>query len=125
MPLLNAPNRFTSKNYKRSDILKIDIYYSPAERKTECVTVELPDGALLGEAIPVSLAKMTVLEGLSAAVWGRVVANTYKLQTGDRIELVRGLRVDPMTARRERFNKQGLKKAGLFKTKRQGAKAGY
>jgi len=39
--------------------------------------------------------------------------------------LVRELRVDPMTARRERFNKQGIKKAGLFKTKREGAKQGY
>jgi uncharacterized protein len=105
--------------------MKIDIYYAPAERKTECVSVEMPIGAMLGEAIPASLARVVALEGLSTAVWGRVVASSYKLQVGDRIELVRGLRVDPMTARRERFNKQGIKKAGLFKTKRQGAKAGY
>jgi putative ubiquitin-RnfH superfamily antitoxin RatB of RatAB toxin-antitoxin module len=105
--------------------MKIDIYYSSTERKTECVSVEVPDGAMLGEAIPASLARVVTLEGLSTAVWGRVVANTYKLQVGDRIELVRGLRVDPMTARRERFNKQGIKKAGLFKTKREGAKQGY
>jgi uncharacterized protein len=105
--------------------MKIDIYYSSTERKTECISVDVPEGALLGEAIPASLAGMAALEGLSLVIWGRVVTKSYKLQLGDRVEILRGLRVDPMTARRERFNQQGIKKAGLFKTKRQGAKAGY
>ena len=35
------------------------------------------------------------------------------------------LRVDPKVARRERFNDQGAKSAGLFTKKRPGAKAGY
>lgn len=105
--------------------MKIDIYYSPTERKIECVTVDVPEGAMLGESMPASLAAMVISEALSTVVWGRVVTKTYQLQVGDRIELLRGLRVDPMTARRERFNKQGIKKAGLFKTKREGAKAGY
>jgi putative ubiquitin-RnfH superfamily antitoxin RatB of RatAB toxin-antitoxin module len=103
----------------------VDIYHSPAQRKTECMTVKVVAGSLLREALPASLAEAMPSQGLSAVVWGRVVALDYKLQAGDRVELVRGLRVDPMTARRERFNKQGIKKAGLFKTKREGAKAGY
>jgi putative ubiquitin-RnfH superfamily antitoxin RatB of RatAB toxin-antitoxin module len=105
--------------------MKIDFYYSPAERKTECISVDVPEGAMLGESTPASLAEMMLAQGLSTVVWGRVVANSYQLQMGDRVELLRGLRVDPMTARRERFNKQGIKKAGLFKTKREGAKQGY
>jgi putative ubiquitin-RnfH superfamily antitoxin RatB of RatAB toxin-antitoxin module len=105
--------------------MNIDIYYSPAQRKTECVTVDVLEGAVLGESIPASLAATAALEGLSLVVWGRVVTKNYKLQLGDRVELLRGLRVDPMTARRERFNKQGIKTAGLFKTKREGAKQGY
>ena len=105
--------------------MNIDIYYSSAQRKTECLSVDVPEGTLLGEAIPASLAVMAESEGLSSVVWGRVVTKSYALQLGDRVELLRGLRVDPMTARRERFNKQGIKKAGLFKTKRAGAKAGY
>lgn len=105
--------------------MKTDIYYSPAERKTERMTVDVPEGAMLGESIPESLAAMMASEGLSLVVWGRVVTKNYKLQAGDRVEVLRGLRVDPMTARRERFNKQGIKTAGLFKTKREGAKQGY
>jgi putative ubiquitin-RnfH superfamily antitoxin RatB of RatAB toxin-antitoxin module len=105
--------------------MKIDIYYSPAERKIECVSVDVLEGTLLGEAIPAGLTAMVASQGLASVVWGRVVNQNYVLQAGDRIELVRGLRVDPMTARRERFNKQGIKTAGLFKTKREGAKQGY
>jgi putative ubiquitin-RnfH superfamily antitoxin RatB of RatAB toxin-antitoxin module len=105
--------------------MNIDIYYSPAQRKMACVSVNVPGGTLLGEALPASLAETMLSQGLTCAVWGRTVGLDYPLQTGDRVELVRELRVDPMTARRERFNKQGIKKAGLFKTKREGAKQGY
>jgi putative ubiquitin-RnfH superfamily antitoxin RatB of RatAB toxin-antitoxin module len=105
--------------------MNIDIYYSLAEREIECVSVEVLEGTMLGKAIPASLAEVMASEGLSIVVWGRVVSENYQLKAGDRIELVRGLRVDPMTARRERFNKQGIKTAGLFKSKRKGAKQGY
>jgi putative ubiquitin-RnfH superfamily antitoxin RatB of RatAB toxin-antitoxin module len=43
----------------------------------------------------------------------------------DRVEIYRPLTVDPKVARRQRFNKQGAKAAGLFARKRAGAKAGY
>lgn len=105
--------------------MKIDIYYAPAQRQTECIRVEVAQGTLLRDAIPQPLARGVALGDITHAVWGRAVTADYPLQEGDRIELVRGLRVDPMTARRERFNKQGIKTAGLFKTKRQGAKQGY
>lgn len=105
--------------------MNIDICYSPAQRKTECLSVDVKIGTLLGDALPAGLAEAVRLQGLTCAIWGRAVGMDYPLQLGDRVELVRTLRVDPMTARRERFNKQGIKKAGLFKTKRVGAKAGY
>lgn len=105
--------------------MNIDIYYSPAQRKIERVSVNVRGGTLLGEAVPESLAEAMFSQGLTCAVWGRAAGLDYPLQEGDRVELVRELRVDPMTARRERFNKQGIKKAGLFKTKREGAKQGY
>jgi putative ubiquitin-RnfH superfamily antitoxin RatB of RatAB toxin-antitoxin module len=47
------------------------------------------------------------------------------LRDGDRVELCRELRVDPKVARRERFSKQGARRAGLFAKKRPGAAAGY
>ena len=41
------------------------------------------------------------------------------------IKAYRGLRVDPMVARHERFKKQGARSAGLFAKRRPGAKPGY
>jgi putative ubiquitin-RnfH superfamily antitoxin RatB of RatAB toxin-antitoxin module len=43
----------------------------------------------------------------------------------DRIEIYRPLTVDPKVARRERFEKQGTSRAGLFSKRRPGAKPGY
>ena len=41
------------------------------------------------------------------------------------VKAYRGLRVDPMVARHERFKKQGARSAGLFAKRRPGAKPGY
>jgi sulfur carrier protein len=105
--------------------MMIDIYYSLTERHTERLSVDVAPGARLIDVLPESVAALMDEHRLTCAVWGRAVPQDYVLQADDRIELVRPLRVDPMTARRERFKQQGVKKAGLFKSKRQGAKAGY
>ena len=59
------------------------------------------------------------------AVWGKSVDKNTVLKHGDRLEVLRPLLVDPKEARRLRFNQQGSRAAGLFATRRQGAKAGY
>ena len=59
------------------------------------------------------------------AVWGKPVERAHVLKEGDRLEVLRSLRVDPKVARRERFQKQGAKTAGLFAKRRVGAKPGY
>ncbi len=58
-------------------------------------------------------------------IWGRKVGPDAQVKDGDRIELYRNLRVDPKVARRERFNSQGARSAGLFAKRREGGKAGY
>ena len=59
-------------------------------------------------------------------VWGKQVPLTHVLRDLDRLEVYRALTVDPKVARRERFVRQGAKKAaGLFAKRRVGAKAGY
>jgi len=63
--------------------------------------------------------------GWQTAVWGKPVERTHVLKEGDRLEVLRSLRVDPKVARRERFQKQGAKTAGLFAKRRAGAKPGY
>ncbi|MGA1520051.1 MAG: RnfH family protein, partial [Burkholderiaceae bacterium] len=47
------------------------------------------------------------------------------LQPYDQLSLCRPLLVDPKTARRQRFEAQGSRRAGLFATRRPGAKPGY
>ena len=63
--------------------------------------------------------------GWQTAVWGKPVERMHVLKEGDRLEVLRSLRVDPKVARRERFQKQGAKTAGLFAKRRAGAKPGY
>lgn len=60
----------------------------------------------------------TLLADLQLSVWGRAAQAHTILQEGDRIELTRPLKVDPKVARRERFNAQGKRTAGLFARQR-------
>lgn len=59
------------------------------------------------------------LAGLEVSIWGRKAEGGTALQNGDRIELTRPLRVDPKVARRERFQRQGVRTAGLFARRKQ------
>lgn len=64
-------------------------------------------------------------QAMTPGVWGRAAAWSDAVRAGDRIELCRPLRVDPKVARRERFQQQGARGAGLFAKRRPGGKAGY
>ncbi|MEH3086533.1 MAG: RnfH family protein [Xylophilus ampelinus] len=65
-------------------------------------------------------------QALDVGIWGRRLPATHRVRPGDRVEVYRPLRVDPMTARRERFRKQGARATGLFAAPlRAGGKAGY
>jgi putative ubiquitin-RnfH superfamily antitoxin RatB of RatAB toxin-antitoxin module len=65
------------------------------------------------------------MQDWQTAVWGKPVTLQHVLKEGDRLEILRSLRVDPKVARRERFQRQGAKTAGLFAKRRVGAKPGY
>jgi putative ubiquitin-RnfH superfamily antitoxin RatB of RatAB toxin-antitoxin module len=64
-------------------------------------------------------------QGVQWCIWGKLTEPTHVLREQDRIEGVRPLKVDPKVARRERFKGQGSKAAGLFASRRAGAKPGY
>jgi putative ubiquitin-RnfH superfamily antitoxin RatB of RatAB toxin-antitoxin module len=78
------------------------------------VPLELPAGATLREAVEASglLAKYPHFgpQSLSFSVWGRPQPAEHPLREGDRIELCRGLLVDPKEARRLRYKGQGGEK---------------
>ncbi len=108
--------------------MNISLLYSGAPREVLKMALVLPDGATVAQA----LLESTVVDaneleplGLTLSVWGKTVKQSRVLHEGDRLEVCRPLRVDPKVARRERFALQGSKGAGLFATRRPGAKAGY
>lgn len=117
------------ENLPEGPRLKITLVYSSAPRQVREWVLELATGATVAEALGCSslfeefaeLRKDRLLVG----IWGRKTRLDHPLDDNDRIEIYRTLRVDPKVARRERFNHQGAKSAGLFTKKRPGAKAGY
>lgn len=109
--------------------MRISVAYSPAPRQVlECV-LDLPEGATARQALQASGLLETRPElaqgALDVGVWGRSAKPDQALEDGDRVEIYRPLRVDPKVARRERFQKQGARSAGLFAQRRPGAKQGY
>lgn len=108
--------------------LKITLVYSPAPRQVREWMLELEPGTTVIQALSAcgifkefpELASQPV-----TGIWGRKIRLDQPLTDKDRIEIYRPLRVDPKISRRERFDRQGVKSAGLFTQKRLGAKAGY
>lgn len=84
--------------------MKIEVCHAAADRITR-ITVDLPEGATVGEAIRAS----AILDGLhrdpgplTYGVFGRRVDADAVLVDGDRVELLRPLIVDPKEARHRR-----------------------
>jgi putative ubiquitin-RnfH superfamily antitoxin RatB of RatAB toxin-antitoxin module len=112
-----------------STLLRIKLVYSPAPRQVREWTLELAGGATVAQALAAGgvFEEFPDLKAvrLVLGIWGRKTTPGHVLRDQDRVEIYRGLRVDPKVARRERFNRQGAKRAGLFARTRAGAKAGY
>jgi putative ubiquitin-RnfH superfamily antitoxin RatB of RatAB toxin-antitoxin module len=107
----------------------ITVLYSPAPRQVLEWSLQLPAGSTVGAALlasgwPAAAPDMDLAQA-DVGIWGRRCTPQQVLQEGDRVEVYRGLLVDPKVARRERFKAQGARATGLFAKKRPGAKAGY
>lgn len=112
--------------------MRVTLLYASAPRTVHQAEVDLPEGASAREALRASgwlerFPETASLDGgaLSLAVWGRRCGPDEALRGGDRLELLRALRVDPKVARRERFAGQGARGTGLFAKRRPNSKAGY
>lgn len=109
--------------------VRVSIVVSRATRSTDETYLDVPPGTPVAEAIARSRllqgASPETIDSFAITVWGRKASPKQILCDGDRVELLRALRVDPKVARRERFAKQGAKSAGLFAQRRAGSKAGY
>lgn len=111
-----------------SNTLKIEVIYSPSARRVQSWTIELPAGSLVQAALAATaFSEFPELQSdrLMVGIWGKKKGLNHGLKSGDRVEIYRALRIDPKVARRERFQRQGAKTAGLFAKTRAGGKAGY
>jgi uncharacterized protein len=111
-------------------LIRVLVCASFAPRSIEEEWLELPPGSTVAEALHAShlAARWRAAfpaEKLAVGIWSAKASLKTALTDQDRLELCRPLRVDPKVARRERFQKQGAKAAGLFSRKRPGAKSGY
>lgn len=109
--------------------MKVTLACAPAARQTFEESFELPEGCSLRDAlVHTGWRRRFALDRdqtVEFGIWNRS-ANLYTtLRDGDRVEVYRPLQVDPKVARRERFQRQGSSRAGLFAQRRQGAKPGY
>ena len=75
--------------------MTIEVAWSPAPRDVRLVRLRLSPGATATDAVRVM------------AVWGRACAGTHELREGDRVEILRRLAIDPMEARRDRYEAAG------------------
>ena len=109
--------------------MKIFVLYSHAARQIREWTLDLEPGSTAQQALESSgvLEEFPELrlQPLLMGIWGKRASINKVLRDNDRLEIYRVLRVDPKVARRERFDRQGAKGAGLFAATRPGAKAGY
>ena len=110
-------------------MLKVTLVWSPGPRQVVQTTCELPEGATVATALVQSGWKDRVeldkLPDVAFGVWNLPAQLQTRLRDLDRVEVYRPLTVDPKVARRQRFNGQGVKAAGLFSRRRPGSKAGY
>jgi len=90
--------------------VKVQVSYSPAPRQVDSVDVELPPGSQVADALRVS--GLIERHGLGPAaslgvgIWGKLKPLDTPLREADRVEIYRGLTVDPKEARRQRYRKQ-------------------
>lgn len=106
-------------------LLRVTVSASLAPREVREWQLMLPVGATMADALQAAGLGEAHLAGLAVGIWGREAPLQSPLADGDRVECCRPLTVDPKVARRQRFARQGARTAGLFATRRPGAKPGY
>ena len=97
--------------------IAVQVVWSPSARETLSVALRLPADSTVAAALAAAgwpaLASAEqgdaalAAAGLAAAVWNKPRPLAHVLRDGDRVEVLRELQIDPMTARRVRFEAAG------------------
>lgn len=84
--------------------LRISVAYSPRAGEVDEVSLELPPGATVADALDASglARRYPGVEQLPVGIWGSFCERDAALRDRDRVELYRPLKVDPKEARRLR-----------------------
>ncbi len=88
--------------------IAVEVVYCAASGQVDSTALQLPAGALLGDALVQSgVLQRHGLQGarLSCGVWGKVGGLDAVLRERDRVEIYRPLTVDPKEARRLRYKR--------------------
>jgi uncharacterized protein len=88
--------------------IHVEVAYCPRPGQTDAVSLTLPAGASLADALQASgllQRHALVLESLRVGIWGRVQVPGTVLRERDRVEIYRPLTVDPKEARRQRYQR--------------------
>jgi putative ubiquitin-RnfH superfamily antitoxin RatB of RatAB toxin-antitoxin module len=104
--------------------VRVTVVHSPGAREVREQVIEVPAGSTVADALRISGLALPE-DPDRVGVWGRKAEPAQVLRDRDRVEVCRPLLVDPKVARRERFRRQGSRGAGLFASRRPGAKPGY
>ena len=99
----------------------VEVVYAAAPHDVRQASLRMREGSTLADALRAShlLDGMTAAQAdaLQAGIWGRTATLQTPLREGDRVELTRGLLVDPKEARRQRYRRDGVRgKARTAKT---------
>jgi putative ubiquitin-RnfH superfamily antitoxin RatB of RatAB toxin-antitoxin module len=87
---------------------RVEVVFCPAPGQVDAVTLDLPAGATLADALQTSglLARHPLdLTEASFGIWGRKRPADTVLRERDRVEVYRALTVDPKEARRLRYKR--------------------
>lgn len=90
------------------EMLNIEVIFCPEPGQIDLRQVQLRPGAVLADALNASgilAAHPEPVGGWRLGIWGRVQDSTAPLRDLDRVELYRGLLVDPKESRRLRYKR--------------------
>lgn len=93
--------------------MQIELVYCPVPGEVDLSRLELAPGATVAQALQASgvLQRQSLrLDALLLGIWGRACEIGAVLREGDRVEIYRGLLVDPKEARRLRYQKHRAQK---------------
>ena len=88
--------------------VQVEVAYSPAPRQVQLQTLVLPQGSCVRDALA-ACGWADLVAGHGLGLWGRKTTLGHVLHDRDRIEIYRGLLVDPKEARRVRYRAHGEK----------------